>query len=78
MSWAVRPVVRMRLALLQAAVDEDLFAVDLQAVAAAGDRVGGAEKCQFHWEASFVYSVGGCPYCTPFGEEKLYLFVNIV
>ena len=35
-------------ALLQSAVDEDLFAVDLQAVAAAGDRVGRAEKCELH------------------------------
>lgn len=35
-------------ALLKTAVDEDLFAVDLQAVAAAGDRVGRAEKCELH------------------------------
>ena len=35
-------------ALLKAAVDEDLFAVDLQAVTAAGDRVGRAEECELH------------------------------
>ena len=41
-------------ALLKAAVDEYLFSVDLQTVAAAGDRVGCAKKCQFHGSASFV------------------------
>ena len=66
------------LTLLQAAVDENLLAVDLQAVTAAGDRVGGAEKCQFHGIASFVYSIGACPYCTPLLRKKPYLFVNIV
>ena len=35
-------------ALLKAAVDEDLSAVDLQAVAAAGDRMGRAEECKLH------------------------------
>ena len=66
------------LALLQAAVDENFFAVDLQAVTAAGDRVGGAEKCQFHGMASFVYNVGACLYCTPSQGKKLHQFVNNV
>jgi hypothetical protein len=57
------------LTLLQAAVDENLLAVDC---------VGGAEKCQFHGIASFVYSIGACPYCTPLLRKKPYLFVNIV
>ena len=35
-------------ALLKAAVDEDLFSVDLQAVAAAGDCMGRAEECELH------------------------------
>ena len=35
-------------ALLQSAVHQDLLAVDLQAVAAAGDALVGAEKAQFH------------------------------
>ena len=35
-------------ALLKAAVDQDLSAVDLQTVTAAGDRVGRAEECKFH------------------------------
>ena len=35
-------------ALLQAAVDQDLFAADLKAVAASGNGVGGAEERQLH------------------------------
>ena len=35
-------------ALLQTAVHQDLLAVDLQTVAAAGDALVGAEKAQFH------------------------------
>ena len=66
------------LSLLKAAVDEDFLSVDLQTVAAASDRVGGAEKCQFHWIASFICCKWGCLYCTPFPGKKLYQFVNIV
>ena len=43
-----RVVVVLIPALLKAAVDEDLGPVDFQTVAAAGDRVGRAEKGQFH------------------------------
>ena len=38
------PVVPLVSALLEAAVDEDLLAAHLQAVAASGDRLGRAEK----------------------------------
>ena len=38
-------------ALLQSAVDEDLFAAHFQTVTAAGDRVGRAEECQLHMDA---------------------------
>ena len=55
-------------ALLQSAVDEDLFAAHFQTVTAAGDRVGRAEECQLHMDAllnvvagflSTLYLIGG-------------------
>ena len=53
-------VVHLVPSLLQAAVDEDLFAVCLQTVAAAGDALVSAEKAQFHSGSSFLASVVKC------------------
>ena len=73
-----RVVVMLVLALLQAAVDKNFLAVDLQAVAAAGYRVGRSEKCQLHGIASLLIVWKGCLYCTPYLRKKLYPFVNLV
>ena len=48
------PVVPLIPALLQAAVDQHLAAAALDAVAAAGDRLGGAEKGQLHGNAPLL------------------------
>ena len=45
-------------ALLKTAVDEDLFAVDLQTVAAAGDALVSAEKTQLHGVRPFLSKIG--------------------
>ena len=66
------------LALLQAAVDENFFAVDLQAVTAAGDRVGPRRKMSVSWNSLLYIWWKGCLYCTPFSEKKLHQFVNNV
>ena len=47
-------VIHLVPALLQAAVDEDLLAVYLQAMAAAGNALVSAEKMQFHSGRSFL------------------------
>jgi len=47
-------VIHLVPALLQAAVDEDLLAVYLQAMAAAGNALVSAEKMQFHSRRSFL------------------------
>ena len=48
-----RPVVDLITALLQPAVNQDLFSGDLQAVAASGNTAVGAIKAQFHhWTSS--------------------------
>ena len=52
-------VVHLIPALLQAAVDEDLFAVNFQTVAAAGNTLVSAEKTQFHRVSSSLPSVSG-------------------
>ncbi len=45
-------VVKLIAPLLQAAIDEELFSVDLQAVARAGHAAVGAVKVQFHFVSS--------------------------
>ena len=50
-------VVVLILPLLQAAVDENFFTVDLQAVAAAGYRVGGAAKMSVSWNSLLLCTI---------------------
>ena len=57
-AMALAAVVALVLALLQAAVDEDLPAVDFQTVAAAGDALVSAEKTQLHGVRPFLSKIG--------------------